>query len=64
MKPTIITIAALSLLASCCTRSDPTFMNNAGLAINGGLVASPLGGAMMSPGLQNRNRVHPFFGAQ
>lgn len=52
----------VALLSSCAAPSDPEFMKQSSAAINGGLIATP-SGAMMSPGLQNRNRVHPFFGA-
>lgn len=62
-KAATLALAAIMLLASCATRSDPTFMNNASAAINGGWMDAGAG-AMRSPGLQNRNRVHPFFGAQ
>lgn len=60
MKRTSIILAALALLTSCATRSDSTFMENAGAAIHGGMIVSPLG-AMYSPGIDNRNRPHPFF---
>lgn len=52
----------IGLLTSCASSSDPTFMANASAAINGGIIESP-SGAAMSPGLQNKNRPHPFFGA-
>lgn len=61
------TMAALALLvtgmalASCATRSDPTFMNNAAAAMHGGMIASPAGDMMMSPGIRTP-AVHPFFG--
>jgi hypothetical protein len=38
-------------------------MENAGAAMHGGMIATPAG-MMMSPGIDNRNRPHPFFGAQ
>lgn len=63
MKPKLLLILAALALPCCATRSDPTFMNNAAAAMHGGMIASPVG-VMMSPGLQNRNRPHPFFGAQ
>jgi hypothetical protein len=59
----ILLLAALVLLPSCATRSDSTFMENAGAAMHGGMIATPAG-MMMSPGIDNRNRPHPFFGAQ
>jgi hypothetical protein len=31
--------------------------------MHGGMIASPAG-VMFSPGIDNRNRPHPFFGAQ
>jgi hypothetical protein len=65
MKHTILIplLAAIALLPSCATRSDSTFMENAGAAMHGGMIASPAG-VMFSPGIDNRNRPHPFFGAQ
>jgi hypothetical protein len=66
--PTLLAIfltAALLImsLSSCSTPSDPVFMQNAGAAINGGPVTTLGGTMMMSSGLQNRNRPHPFFTA-
>lgn len=60
----MLLLAAIALLPSCATRSDSTFMDNAGAAIHGGAIVSPLGDVMYSPGIQNRNRIHPFYGAQ
>jgi hypothetical protein len=54
-------LAAVLLLASCATRSDPTFMNNASASINGGWMDAGSGQMMMSPGIQTPT-VHPFFG--
>lgn len=59
----IILVCLLSgcILTGCASPSDPTFINNASAAINGGFIVSP-DGTLASPGLQNRNRIHPFFG--
>lgn len=59
----LLCILVAALLCSCSSPSDPTFMRNAGASINGGTVQSADGRMMLSPGLQNRNRPHPFFGA-
>lgn len=58
---TLMLVSISMFLVSCAAPSDPGFMQNASAAINGGTIATPAG-AMMAPGLQNRNRVHPFFG--
>lgn len=60
MKYRILLLVTM-LVTSCAAPSDPTFMQNAAASINGGMIGGPAG-AMMAPGLQNRNRPHPFFG--
>lgn len=60
----LLTLGVIFLaLTGCSTPSDPTFMRNASAAIQGGMVQTPDGRMMMSPGLQNRSHPHPFFGA-
>lgn len=59
----LIVLTGVVGLCSCATPSDPAFMQAASAGINGGLVQTSDGRMMMSAGLQNRNRPHPFFGA-
>ncbi len=60
---TMMMLCVALCLASCAAPSDPTFMLNSAATIHGGMVQGPEGRMMMSSGLQNRNRPHPFFGA-
>lgn len=57
-----ILLGLTALLTQCATPSDPTFMTVNSAAIHGGVVVTP-DGPMAFSGVQNRNRVHPFFGA-
>lgn len=56
-----VAVACAMVTCSCASKGDPTFMNNASAAINGGPVMLPGGQVSFSPG-QNTPEVHPFFG--
>lgn len=66
MKPTIplLLLAVVALLPSCAAPSDSAFMTTSAARIlpGDGVVQDSNGRMMLSRGLDNHNRPHPFFG--